>query len=85
MELRELGGFERPLGDPYQLKLDPAEFGKATAGLKFGTSEFGKKMEPLARSRFAAATGQSFVDKAAEARGADILPVQLRLRYPGVP
>jgi hypothetical protein len=84
VDLRQLGGMEQSLGQTYQLALDPAEFQKATAGLKFGSSAYGNSLESLARERLSVATGTSFAVKSASAGGADILPLQLRLRFTGV-
>jgi RHS repeat-associated protein len=77
---------DEPIGPVYELSLNSAEreaFQAATAGLEFGTTKFGNAMEPLGLARLSRATGQSYLLRPPNVGGADILPVQLRLRLPG--
>jgi RHS repeat-associated protein len=83
VDLRELGGMEGPIGRRYTLMLDPVEAQQATAGLRFGSADYGKVMEGLAVRRVGKATGQAPVQRPAEQRGADFLPTQLGFRVLG--
>ena len=83
VDLRELGGMEGPIGKTYTLPLDPAEVQQATSGLQFGSSGYGNVMERLAIQRVSRATGQAPVLRAPQTGGADFLPSQLNLRFPG--
>jgi RHS repeat-associated protein len=80
VNLFELGGMERPLGS-YTLSLDPAEFAAATQGLTYGSSAYGRAIEPLVTARLSRATTQPNVIRPASVPGADVLPIQLNLRY----
>jgi RHS repeat-associated protein len=77
VDLFQLGGFEPHLGT-YKFQLDPADFASRTAGLKYGTSQFGNAIEGVVTRRLSVATGEAYVGKSASAGGADVLPVQLR-------
>jgi hypothetical protein len=83
VDLRELGGMERPIGQSYVLQLDSLEAQQATAGLQFGKAEYGNALEPLAVRRVGQATGQAPVARPPQQGLADYLPSQLRFRLPG--
>ena len=83
VDLRELGGMEGKVGQTYILDLDPALVAKETAGMQFGDSAYGNKMEVIVNQRVGAATGQVPVYRPPEQGGADFIPTQLRFPLMG--
>ncbi len=78
--IRRIGGMEETLLETV-LQIDPKKFAAATKGLKYGTSQFGNAVEPLAIEALERATGQALVRKLPNAGGPDVLPTQMQFQF----